>query len=598
MKRNLSSNDYYPIAKRTRYNLAQPQLFISATHTRNYMLNDSLVDWIKMKKCKAGRTSRKDNNFTSFIMNKGCEFEDEVVKYLKRRIPVVTVSTKITIESLAETIKLMKNGTPVIHSAPVRNLEDGTQGIIDLLVRSDYLHLIVNECPLTGSEKKIKSPILNTNYHYLVIDIKFSTLALRSDGRHLLNSGSYSAYKAQCLIYTNAVGLIQGYTSNYAYILGRRWTSTSKGMTNRCLICNDRLGVIDYSTVDNDYIKKTKDAINWVRDLRKNGENWSVNPPSRKELYPNMCVRGDFDAEKKAIANELNDITNIWYCGVKSRDKAFTNGVKRWNDVKCTSKILGMSGKRGETIDKMLNINRQDKLKFLPAVISNNLHSWKDTNCNEVYVDFEMFTDLFSSFDNLPRQEKTDMMFMIGVYYRSKAKAGKAKAGKAKADWKYKSFVITKITYEEEFRIMNEFSTFIKALGYPKLWYWYAEKSTWKTAENRQYERSKSGTIVEWDKLNWVDLMDVMKKEPVVLKDCFSFGLKDMSAAMRKHGFITTSMDSDCNNGLTAMIRAYEYFKKDVTERDDTIINDIITYNKFDCQVLWDLHRHIRAERM
>ena len=65
-------------------------------------------------------------------------------------------------------------------------------------------------------------------YHYIVIDIKFSTLPLRANGKHLLNSGSYPAYKAQCLIYTDAIGLIQGYTSRYAFILGRRWKYTQK----------------------------------------------------------------------------------------------------------------------------------------------------------------------------------------------------------------------------------------------------------------------------------------------------------------------------------------------------------------------------------
>ena len=85
-----------------------------------------------------------------------------------------------------------------------------THGIIDLLVRSDYLHKLVDECPLTQDEIKIPNKLDTKSYHYIVIDIKFSTLPLRSDGKHLLNSGSYPAYKAQCLIYTQAVGLIQG----------------------------------------------------------------------------------------------------------------------------------------------------------------------------------------------------------------------------------------------------------------------------------------------------------------------------------------------------------------------------------------------------
>ena len=90
------------------------------------------------------------------------------------------------------------------------------------------LHKIVDECPLTIEEQTISSPLLKQDYHYVVIDIKFSTLPLRADGKHLLNSDKYPAYKAQCLIYRDAVGLIQGYTSQYAFILGRRWKYTQK----------------------------------------------------------------------------------------------------------------------------------------------------------------------------------------------------------------------------------------------------------------------------------------------------------------------------------------------------------------------------------
>ena len=44
---------------------------------------------------------------------------------------------------------------------------------------------------------------------------------------HILNSQKYSAYKAQCLVYTEAVGLIQGYTAPIAFILGRRNKNTT-----------------------------------------------------------------------------------------------------------------------------------------------------------------------------------------------------------------------------------------------------------------------------------------------------------------------------------------------------------------------------------
>jgi hypothetical protein len=108
------------------------------------MINDSLVDWLKLGNCQGNQKTFKSNDsfcgFTEFIMNKGVEFEKEIIKYIhENKIPVVNVSEYITEESLNKTKNLMMSGTPLIHSAPVRNIVNGTQGVIDILIRSDFL---------------------------------------------------------------------------------------------------------------------------------------------------------------------------------------------------------------------------------------------------------------------------------------------------------------------------------------------------------------------------------------------------------------------------------------------------------------------------
>ena len=123
------------------------------------------------------------------------------------------MSDVINDKTVQQTIDYMKQGVPLIHSAPIRNKRNGTHGVIDILIRSDYLHNIVEENPLTEDEQSIAAPKLNGKYHYIVVDIKFSTLSLRSDGRHLLNDSKYKAYKAQLYIY-NHLDL------SYHYIFG------------------------------------------------------------------------------------------------------------------------------------------------------------------------------------------------------------------------------------------------------------------------------------------------------------------------------------------------------------------------------------------
>ena len=570
--------------------------YISATRVRNFMLNDTLVDWLHEHK-KVGNHFTSSNSFTgngfdSFIINKGVEFEKELIKYIfTNKSPVVYVSDKITDESVQKTIDLMKTGTPIIHSAPVRNEKNNTHGIIDLLVRSDYLHKIIDECPLTIEEQTISSPLLKQDYHYVVIDVKFSTLPLRADGKHLLNSDKYPAYKAQCLIYRDAVGLIQGYTSQYAFILGRRWKYTQKDVKHTNFTCLNKLGVIDYNTIDEEYVEKTSNALKWLRDNKKHGHKWSVTPPTRKELYPNMCRdSGKWQKHKDEIAENIGEISSIWYCGVKNRNIGLSKGIKSWKDARCNSKNIGINGKRGTIVDEILDINRQDVELIRPSKIINNLFDWKNGCGNEVFVDFETLPDIFSSFEDLPVQNQTDIIFMIGVYW---------KKNNSSNEWTYTNFTCNEATYEEEYRIMNEFNDFIKKQNYPKIWYWCADDRFWKKSEQRHLncKDKKSNILNNWKVNNWVDMYQIFTTEPIVIKDCFNFGLKNIAKAMKKHKLINTELNSQCcNSGVSAMILAHNFYeRKDKTTNDETM-KQIIHYNRFDVEVLYDILNYLRSK--
>ncbi len=578
--------------KRRREELEPEQKMFSVTGTdvRNYMIRDPLVDWLKLKNRKIGNGK---NIFNDFLTERGKEFETKVISYLNKKIPVISVGNTITDETCAKTIKLMKAGVPIIHSAPFRNKEKQIRGIIDLLVRSDYMHMLINENPVPVNLRKKKAPLLSGKYHYLVVDIKFSTLPLRADGLHLLNAGNYPAYKAQLLIYTQGIGAIQGYTSRYAYILGRRWSYTSKGEYFNGLKCFDKVGIIDYEGVDNEYEEKTTNAIKWLKDLRENGKTWTISPPSRVELYPNMCIdSGEWNTEKKKIADQLGDITQLWFCGIKQRQNALNKGIKSWRDKRCSSKNIGINGTRAPIIDKIININRQNKDKIRPKKIKTNINGWKN-HVNEVFVDFETFCDIFSDFEGLPEQPKTDTIFMIGVYYFDKK-------------WKYKNFVVKDISYEEEYRIMDEFVKFIRSQNEPKIWYWHADLAMWRRSENRQMDIAfdsqnyeKSDNIVDnWKLYDWYDLCQVFRQEPIVIKDCFKFGLKEIASAMHKHGLIKTKMESKCSSGIDASVKAWKVYESNVRPERSSVIKDISRYNFFDVAVLQEILYYLRENHM
>jgi hypothetical protein len=547
-------------------------------------------------------------------MEKGIEFENKLVQFInKEKIKIKFVSQYITDKSINKTIEYMMKGIPVIHSAPVRNINNKTHGIIDLLVRSDYIEKIVDECPIKEEEKFMYSSKLDKPYYYVVIDIKFSTLPLKSDGKHILNTSNYPAYKSQLYIYTEAVGLIQGYTSRYAFIMGRRWNYTKTDIKYSDYTCTNKLGVIDYEKVDKIFVQKTKNALKWLNNVKENGYKWSVYPPSRKELYPNMCVdSGIWQKEKEKISENIGEISSIWYCGVKNREIALQNGIKSWKDPNCVSSNMGINGTRATIIDSILNINRQNIDKIRPQScdqILNNLFDWKNQvgenplEYNEMFVDFETFSDILAPFTDLPFQKITEMIFLIGIYWKNEN------------TWEYKKFICRDASYDEEYRIMNEFITFLKKHNNPKLWFWCAENKFWKSAENRQFdfaikhrdEGKKEGKetcdysdysdyiLNHWSNINLCDMCDIFKKEPIVIKNCFSFKLKEIAKALYNHNLIKTKLDSNCNNGMTACIKAYNIYKTDPNPLNNYIMKDIIKYNEFDCKVLYDILNYLRS---
>jgi hypothetical protein len=547
------------------------------------MLNDPMVDWLKQRNPSEDFASQTDP-FRDFLMTRGCEFETEVIELIKKKIPVVFGAKRITPETVARTLSLMAEGVPAIHSAPVMNYDNHTRGIIDLLVRSDYLDAFINVPPLSDDEVQIGifPEGALTPYHYVVIDIKFSTLHLRADGIHLLNSGSFPAYKAQCLIYTQAIGKMQGYTPLKTFILGRSWSFTEKGIKHHNSFCFDKLGVIDFGKVDKDYLELTAKAIQWVKDVAQNGDSWTV--ACRPELYPNMCIDGDFRMEKKRIAYEIGDITMLWNCGVKHRANALANGITSWRDERCTAKTLGVASSYAPIVNAILSVNRDHRPIMLPAHILTNVHEWRQV-CDDMFVDFETISDIVGSFSGL---------FMIGVYSRRSAES-------EEPGWEYTNFTANQATHEEEFRIMNDFVQFIRkrSNGHQKLWYWFAENNFWRTAENRQFDLAgqnieRQGTITAWN-LNWVDLRDIFVSEPIVIKDCFAFGLKAIAGAMKKHGMITAELDSECQDGMTAMINAWNVYESGTDVKASVVMQDIIKYNRFDVVSLWDILRHLRT---
>ena len=159
----------------------------------------------------------------------------------------------------------------------------------------------------------------NSPWHYVVVDAKFTTLHLLVGGQ-VGNSGSGPAYKAQLYVYNRALGRLQGYTPREAFLLGRGWDQTKKGVKSRGTNAMERLGPV---TMAADIQAQVDLACEWLRRLRTEGADWSPLPtPTVSELWPTLGD-GGFPWEKATskIASELNDLTQLWYVGSDKRDR-------------------------------------------------------------------------------------------------------------------------------------------------------------------------------------------------------------------------------------------------------------------------------------
>ena len=566
MKRKLNFSTTKTSFKKRKITERKKPFWVNATDTKNFILKDYIVDVFKIN-----RKKKSENNFTNIFFEKGKEFEKNILEFLKEKfksMEITEVSDKITRYSCEKTISLMKKGVPVIYSAPFKSLKFKTKGIIDLLVRSDFLHFLTGENLLSETEKvKPARKIGAGNYHYTVIDIKFSTLNLLSDNKSLSNSGLFGCYKSQTWIYTQAIGNLQGYTSNFAFILGRRNSYKKDGEKIQSFNSLNKLGVIDFSKKDKIWVKTTENAIKWLKKVYDEGEKWNYVPPSNSFLYPNMKIdSGIWNDKKREIAEKIDEITLIWNCSVKQRERAFKNGVFSWRDERCNSQTLGLKGKRGVLVDNILKVNREEKMFFLPDKISVNTFDWREEKPDEIFVDFETFLDIFSDKKDITNQDKTDRVFVIGVYLNNE----------------YKSFFCKNNSDAEEKRILNEFLELAKG---KKIWHWYADEKIWNRCKNKY-------GITEI--LNFSDLSKVFLEGGIAIKDCFSLKLKEIAKAMRNHDFISANLEKEkVSSGLEAAVKSWNIYSEN-TEIDSEKIKDILRYNEFDVKVLKEILNYLR----
>ena len=204
--------------------------WVSATETRNYILDDPLLDYFNLYgKMNSITVDSKVNelDFANFIRNKGITFEDKIINYIyanhnKNFRKIAESNEEYSTVRAKQTFDAMKEGIPIIYHGVLHDNEEKMYGIPDIIIRSDYINNLFEVPVLSGEDKYISAPLISEKYHYLIIDIKFAGLNLNHEGKYLLNNNEYPAYKSQIYVYNYILGKLQGFMPDCAYILGRR----------------------------------------------------------------------------------------------------------------------------------------------------------------------------------------------------------------------------------------------------------------------------------------------------------------------------------------------------------------------------------------
>lgn len=436
--------------------------WVSATATRNFLLDDPLLDWLNLFGVDSDFVRDSDldiydprTDFTQFIFRKSQEFEAVVFNHLSELATIHTVAANQSDardrNKAEETWQLMSNGEAVIYQGVLRNAELQVFGIPDLLIRSDEL-LRLFPGSISKEESEIAAADLgDVNWHYRVVDIKYTTLRLLAGGA-LGNSGSFPAYKGQLYLYNQMLGYLQGYEPDCAYLIGRSWEQQVKGKKLRGRNSMERLAPVPQNSTLVGGVRlgeKVQAAVDWVRHVRRDGSNWQVLPePSHNELRPNLS--NDQDAPwhfaKRAIAEELEDLMLLWYVGISGRRRALRDGLSRWTDDACTPAAVGVTGeKRAPVLQALLEINQnRDGPPISPQRITLADQVWRNEPALEFYVDFETTNDLHDRFEGFPERGGQAMIFMVGCGHVD-----------ANGDWTYECFCARRLTEDPKLRFLT-----------------------------------------------------------------------------------------------------------------------------------------------
>jgi hypothetical protein len=594
--------DYFDIVKKNGYNISNDTLTIEKKEE---------IDEIDEPKNKKRKTS------FDYIAEQGYIFEENIINKIKKMMCEKNIEEKLITIEKDDNINIHYKKTKdiieeykyyVILGGILINKKNMTFGYPDMIVLGKWINTFINKPP-----KNINNDL------YYIIDIKSSTINLINAGKYVSCNNLIEGYKTQIWVYKEALNQIQKCETEYGFILGKKYRYVENKKEIYIKNSFHMLGFIDYKFEKNkgNNIKwKIGKAIKWNVELRKNWKKYKLYPITKK-IMPNM--KNSFDKNykkiKKNIAFKNKEITLLWNCGIVQRNNALKHKINKYTDKKLEPQKMGFikNSKKYNILNKMLLTTQNNKLIYINK--KNNHNKWQLKLENEFFVDFETYTPYFDEFliynNDLNELYETQSIYMIGIgYIKNKEYNFKCFIIKYKNSETIYENIIKKFncTKENVIQVSNEkalIETFInyvysfKKINEPK--YRFINKTRlihWSKAEPSLFLKKliKYNINTLNNTLPWFDLMEIFKEPsyPILIKNCFSFSLKDIAKTMHSYKMINLEW-SDLDDGLLSTFIAKDIYKNIKTDLNNNVnMQDIIEYNYIDCKALYLILMYIR----
>ena len=303
-------------------------------------------------------------------------------------------------------------------------------------------------------------------------------------------------------------------------------------------------------------------------DIRKNIYKIFHNLDQKLNVSDVMIIGRKYKTNNKIISNSLGCYCTFDVLKIKEK----INISKRNKNVQTEVSLVKTNLRRTFLLNLKAYIN-QHGTEFNTIYINNMIQ-------NSVFLDVEYTNDIYDDFSTFPISKDNSMLFIIGLLRI------------VKNECCYTDFTSKRLTYQEEYRILDNFLDYISN-NYKNnkfrvtVFHWsHADKYIIEKSLARYPDLQKKYDPTQ---IIYVDLLIILKQTI----DLPSYSLKYVAKEL-----LNLRYDTDCQNGLDAMC---SIIQNDImlTNNEMNIHNqdllslqsskDIVKYNKIDTTLLYDV---------